>query len=458
MRSRRSLHSLILCAAAGLLLASSSAAQADDWPQWMGRQRDGVWRETGLLQKFPEGGPKVLWRTPLGAGYSGPAVAGGRVFVMDFARATDDQGQPLRATRKGIPGTERLVCCDARDGKIVWKHEYECPYTISYPTGPRTTPLVDEGRVYVLGAMGDLAQLDAADGKVLWSKNLVNEYKTDPPVWGYAAHPLVDGELLYCLVGGEGSAVAAFNKNTGKEVWKALSTAEVGYSPPMIYEIGGQRQLIIWLSEAIYGLDPATGKELWKQEYPLGVPTQRPVVNIITVKQADEMLFISTFYHGPMMVKVDADKGASVVWKGKSNTPVLPDGAHAMMATPVFKDGYGYAVGALGELRCFKTDTGKQQWQTYAPIGGKKTDCGNAFIIPQGDHYVMFNDQGDLILADLSPEGYKEIDRAHVLDPVGFARGRDIVWSHPAFANRCVFARNDKEMICVSLAEGESES
>ena len=175
-----------------------NTARADDWPQWMGPKRDGVWREMGLLEKFPEGGPKVLWRTPLGSGYSGPAVAGGRVFVMDFARATDEQGQPLRATRKGIPGSERLVCCDARDGKLVWKHEYECPYTISYPTGPRTTPLVENDRVYMLGAMGELAQLNAADGKVLWSKNLVSQYKTEPPVWGYAAHPLVDGELLYC--------------------------------------------------------------------------------------------------------------------------------------------------------------------------------------------------------------------------------------------------------------------
>jgi outer membrane protein assembly factor BamB len=437
--------------AAALLAGPICALQADDWPQWLGENREGVWRETGLLEKFPAAGPKILWRTPLGIGYSGPAVAADRVYVMDFERATDEKGEPRRATRQGIPGRERLVCLSATDGKPIWTHDYDCPYTISYPSGPRTTPLVHQGRVYALGAMGDLLCLDAADGKPRWSKNLVSEYKHEAPVWGYAAHPLIDGDLLYCLVGGQGSAVVAFHKDTGEQVWKALSTEEIGYSPPVIFDVAGKRQLVIWLSEAIYGLDPATGAVFWKQEYPIKVPPQRPAVNIITVKKVADSLFISTFYHGPMMLKVDA-AGASVAWKGKSNSPVLPDGAHCLMATPVFKDGYGYAVGCLGELRCFDVETGKQLWQTYEPVAGKKADCGTVFIVPQGDRYVMFNDQGDLILADLSPEGYREIDRAHILDPVSFARGRDIVWSHPAFARRAVFARNDKEIVCVSLA------
>ncbi|HEV3115823.1 MAG TPA: PQQ-binding-like beta-propeller repeat protein, partial [Gemmataceae bacterium] len=201
---------------AGVLAAlvctiTAAPSFALDWPQWLGPTRDGVWRENGLLARFPAGGPKVLWRIAIGGGYSGPAVADGRVYVMDRQRAVDDNGKPRRPTRSGIPGNERVLCLSSADGKLLWKYEYDCPYTISYPSGPRTTPLVHEDSVYTLGAMGDLLCLDRSNGKVRWAKNLAKEYKLDsPPVWGYAAHPLLDGDLLYCLVGGEGSAVVAF--------------------------------------------------------------------------------------------------------------------------------------------------------------------------------------------------------------------------------------------------------
>ena len=158
---------------------------------------------------------------------------------MDRQRAKDEAGKPLRPTRNGILGNERILCLSAADGRLLWKSDYDCPYKISYPSGPRTTPLVRDRILYTLGAMGDLRCQDADTGKLRWSKNLGKEYKTDAPVWGWAAHLLLDGNLLYCLVGGEGSAVVAFNKDNGKVVWKALTSAEVGYSPPMIYEAGG---------------------------------------------------------------------------------------------------------------------------------------------------------------------------------------------------------------------------
>jgi len=221
----------------------------------------------------------------------------------------------------------------------------------------------------------------------------------------------------------------------------------------MIYEAGGKRQLIIWLSESINALDTATGKVYWTKPYPADGQPQRPAVNIATVRRMDDLLFVSTYYHGPMMLKLAADKpDAQVLWKGKSNNVAKPDGVHILMAAPVLKDGYLYGVCANGELRCLKADTGEQVWETYAATGGKKTDCGTAFLVPQGDRFILFNDQGDLILAELSPQGYREIDRAHILEPVQEVRGRQVVWSHPAFAQRCVFARNDKEMVCLSLA------
>jgi len=434
-------------------MAAAPYALAEGWPQWFGTQRDGVWHETGLIEKFPKSGPKTLWHAPLGTGYSGPAVEGNRVYVMDRRRAMGPDGQPQRPSRRGIPGTERIVCLDAKTGRDIWHHEYDCAYTISYPSGPRTTPVINEGRVYCLGAMGNLVCLNAADGSPRWSKKLVDLYKQEVPLWGYASHPLIDGDLLYCEVGGPGSAIVAFNKRTGAEVWKALTSAEIGYSPPMIYELGGKRQLVVWLSDAIYGLDPATGKQFWMHAYPDGIPLQNPAVNIITVKKIDDMLFLSTYYNGPMMLRIDAENRAVVAWKGTSSSATKPDGAHCLMATPVFKDGYGYAIGNMGELRCFKAKTGEKVWQTMAPLGGKKVDCGTVFIVPQGDRFVMLGDQGDLIFADLSPQGYKELDRAHILDADAVTRGRNVVWSHPAFADGCIFARNDREMVCVSLAK-----
>jgi outer membrane protein assembly factor BamB len=374
----------------------------------------------------------------------------------ESAKGPDGKAAPPPA-RAGRPGKERVLCLGATDGKLLWKHEYDCTYRISYGTGPRTTPLVEQGRVYTLGAMGRLCCLDADTGKPRWSRDLLGEYKPDVPAWGWAASPLLDGDLLYCLVGGEDSAVVAFHKDTGKEVWKALTTQEIGYSPPVLVEAGGKRQLIVWLSETINSLDPATGKVYWTQKYPTSGPPQRPAVNIATPRRLGDLLFFTSAYHGPMMLKLAADRpAATVAWKGKSNRMERPDGLHSLMPTPVLKDGYIYGVCANGELRCVDARTGKQVWETYAAVGGKKTDCGTAFLVPQGDRFVLFNDHGDLILAELTPAGYREIDRAHILAPVQHARGRDVVWSHPAFARRCVFARNDQELICVSLAETDN--
>jgi outer membrane protein assembly factor BamB len=424
-----------------------------DWPQWLGPERAGVWRETGLVDRFPAGGPKKVWRAPLGPGNGGPAVAGGRVYVMDRVPAPKADGKPPAGKRGDSPGKERVVCLDATDGKLLWQHAYDCRYTVDYRTGPRTTPVVHGGRVYTLGTMGDLYCLDAVTGAVRWAKNLAREYGAEPPVWGWAASPLLDGQLLYCLVGGKGSAVVALDKDTGKEAWKALTAEEIGYSPPVLIEAGGKRQLIVWHGESVNGLDPATGRVYWTQPYPAEGEPQRPVPTIATVRRASDLLFLTSVYHGPMMLRLAPDRPAvSVLWKDKTKKPTRPVGLHCLMSTPVLKDGHIYGVCANGELRCCDMKTGDQLWETYAPVGGEKADCGTVFLVPQGERFVLFNDSGELILADLTPKGYAEIDRARIIEPVEFSRGRHVVWAHPAFANRCVYARNNKEIVCVSLA------
>jgi outer membrane protein assembly factor BamB len=432
----------------------ATTAQADDWPQWLGPRRDGVWRETGIVEKLPEGGPKVLWRIPVNNGYCGPAVADGRVFLLDRVAGKMPERKRGERAIPQIPGNERVLCLDARTGTQVWEHAYESAYRIDYPAGPRATPVVAEGRVFALGAMGDLRCLDAASGKLLWAVNFVTNFNTEPPVWGWAAHPLLDGERLICLVGGTNSAVVAFHKDTGRELWRALTAHEIGYAPPVILDIAGNRQLLIWHPDAVAGLEPKSGQVLWTHKYPIDAKPQRPEVTIATPRFDGRRLFLTQYYKGSVMLEVSSNPpGAKVLWNrhGKIGSD-FSDGLHTVMTTPVFKDGFIYGVCGQGEMRCLDAANGDRQWETYAPTGGKKAPLSNAFIVAQANRFWIWNDQGELILASMTPKGYEEISRAKLLEPQENTRGRDVLWCHPAFANRCAYVHNGKELICVSLA------
>jgi outer membrane protein assembly factor BamB len=460
---------LVVLLVVGLIPASLFA---DDWPQWLGPQRDGVWREKGLIEKFPAGGPKILWRQPISEGYSGPAVAGGKVFVTNRVRAKGAES-PKSAfdTKTKVDGVERVLCFDGKTGQPLWQYEYKCVYQVSYGAGPRTTPVVSGDKVYTLGTMGDLVCLNVKDGKPVWSKNFTTLYNISTPQWGFSGNPLVDGNRLICLVGGQGSVVVAFDKNTGQELWKNLSANQPGYAPPMIYGFGGKRELILWHAEAVNGLDPETGKLYWTQPFGSqkvggGKSEVRAGMSIPTPRKlGQDQLFLTCFYDGSLMLKLDADK-PSVLWK-RSKPVVDPqpgetEQLHCVMSTPVIRDGYIYGLCSYGELRCIDAKTGERKWETFAVTGGKEIRWGNAFIVQLGegsDRYILFNEQGDLIIARLTPEKYEEISRAHILEPTntmaaGFGgKNRIVVWSHPAFADRCVFARNDREIVCVSMAE-----
>jgi outer membrane protein assembly factor BamB len=425
------------------LVALAGLARGDDWPQWLGPKRDGVWREDGILKKFPSEGPKARWRTEIGGGYAGPAVAGGKVYLTDRIVGPKTSGAK-------IPGSERVLCLNEQDGKVLWKHEYDCPYDMAYPAGPRATPLIEGDRVYTLGAEGHLFCFQKDSGKIFWSRDFKKDFGASTPVWGFAGHPLIEGNKLICLVGGQGSVAVAFDKLTGKEIWRALTAKEPGYSPPTMIEAGGRRQVIIWHPESINSLDPETGKVFWS------VPMEvRSGLSIPTPRQHGDLLFITSFYNGPIMLRLAKDKpAAAVVWRGKSSSERNTDGLHSIMSTPVFDGDYIYGVCSYGQLRCLKAATGERVWETFeATTGGKEVRWANAFLVKNGDRYFLPNEKGDLIIARLTPKGYEEISRVHLLEPTNTAAGRDVVWSHPAFANRSVYARNDKELICVSLAE-----
>ena len=203
-----------LIAVFSLLLTTH--ASGDDWPRWMGLKADNVWRESGIIEKFPEGGPKVLWRSKVAGGYSGPAIAAGKVFVTDYTAAGNVKVANFE--RKEFSGIESVICLNEKDGVEIWKHEYPVKYTISYPAGPRCTPIYDDGMLYTLGSEGDLFCFDANDGKIIWKKSLISDYGTKAALWGYAAHPLIDGNNIVTLAGGANSHIVALNKMTGDEV------------------------------------------------------------------------------------------------------------------------------------------------------------------------------------------------------------------------------------------------
>lgn len=424
-----------------------SLLRADDWPQWLGPQRDSQYREEGVVDRIPEQGLNVKWRAPIGLGYAGPAVAGGRVYVMDYLKedgiVANNPGGPDR-----LQGKERVLCLDANTGKVLWKHAYDRPYQISFGGGPRTTCTIDEGRVFALGAEGNLWCLDAESGKVLWSKDFVADYAAKSPFWGVAAHPLVDGELLYCVVGAADGVAMAFDKRTGREVWRSLTAREQGYCPPTMIEHGGRKQLLIWHAESLNSLDPLTGKPHWS--VPL-VPDFG--MAIAAPRQLGQHLYASGYGDAAVLLKL-ADQSPAVeeVWRGEPKSAV-----YSANVTPFLEEGmiYGCDISSSALMGVRLAD-GRRLWQTLAPTLGEggRGRYGTAFLVKHRDRFFLFTEKGDLILARLSPQGYKELGRFHVLEPTSQTFGRQVVWSHPAFAQRCLFARNDQEIVCVSLERG----
>ena len=413
------------------LAPSVGRLHADDWPQWMGPHRDNVWREEGLLKSFPEGGPTVVWRAPLAGGYAGPAVAGGRVFVTDFVKGDGPQG------------TERVLCLDATSGDLLWQREDPATYNISYPAGPRCTPLVEGDRVYTLGAEGNLLCLAVADGTLLWSRNLTADYRTKPATWGYASHPLIDGDRLICIAGTDVAHAVALNKHTGEEIWRTGTALEQGYCPPVILEAAGVRQLILMKPSGMYAVEPETGGLLWETPYNAdnGSIIMQPV-------RIGDYLYIGGFQEKNLLLTLRQDTpGVEVVWRNKRQ-----HGISAVNVQPFVLDGHLCGFHEKGDLRVVAIPSGEVVVSDGGPLPGRLQGCGTAFITRQADRYFLFTETGDLVIAELSPEGYTERDRAHLIEPTNVAFGRDVVWCPPAYAERSIFVRNDAELIRVSLA------
>lgn len=431
-----------------LLLSISETCSADDWSGWMGNRRDGVYRETGIVDEITRDGLPIKWRKPIAGGYAGPAAAGSRIFVFDYLKqsgdAFNDPGQ-----RANVNGNERLTAFDADSGDQLWQYEYPCPYSISYPAGPRCTPTVDADRVYLLGAEGDLKCLRVDNGSLVWERNLKQDFGVEAPIWGFASHPLVDGDLLYTMVGGPGQGIVAFDKLSGEVRWKALD-AKTGYCPPSIIQAANTRQLIVFHPEGVASLNPSSGDVYWEipitPDYEMSIT--RPMVD-------GNRLYVSSIRTESLMIELDETKpAAKELWRGEPKQAV-----HCANSTPLFVNGVVYGTDCNdGNLVAVDGNNGQQLWTTFQATKPGETRYirhGTAFLtrIGQSDRYFLMSESGDLLIARLTEKGFEERGRFHVLEPTAECFGRSVVWSHPAYANRTLYARNDQEIVAVDLSQ-----
>ncbi len=422
--------------AAFLLSTLAAQSPADDWPQWRGPQRDGVWRETGLIDKFDSPQIELKWKVPIGSGYCGPIVTDGRVYVMDL------QNDPEQG--------ERVLCFDASDGKPVWQFFYQCPYRdVKYPAGPRASVTLDEGRAFALGAKGHFHCLDASTGELLWKKTPGQDYDVDVPIWGIASAPIVVDDLVIAQVGAtDGACLIAWEKSTGRRRWQALDD-RASYSAPILIEQAGRRVLVCWTGENLVGLDPLEGTVYWKVPF----KAAKMIINVPTPVVEANRIFLTAFYDGAMMVRFAADElTAEQLWRRRGLSEKQTDALHSMIVTPIFDGDHLYGVDSYGELRCLDAATGDRIWEDQTAV--PRARWSNIHMVRNGNRVWMFNERGELLIARLSPKGFEEISRAKLIEPtMAQLRQRGgVCWSHPAYAGKCIFARNDKELVCADLS------
>lgn len=422
------LSGTILAAAFTLLWLLTAAIRAEDWPQWRGPNRDGVWSETGILDSFPADGLKIRWRAPVGPGWSSPVVAKGRVYLTD-------------SELKKPKAKERVRCFEESTGKPLWTHSYDVIYpewafTDKQEYGPVATPVVQDGKVYTVGANGHVHCIDAQKGTVLWKRPLDQQYPVS--VLECRASPLIDGNLLILFIAKKsGACVMALDKVTGKEVWSAIDERATN-SSPVIISAGGKKQLIVWTTDSVTSLEPKTGKTYWRERL-LTV-----VDNVVATPVYHENLLLI----GGLMLKLDTAKpGASVLWPA---TRAISRRILSNTSTAMFRGDQVFSAKSSGDLVCLESSTGKQVWET-----DKVTDLksgASIHLTANGDAVFLYTDKGELIRAQLTAKGYKEISRSRLLEPTYAFSGRKVAWSPPAYANRHVFARSEKELVCASLA------
>jgi outer membrane protein assembly factor BamB len=398
----RRLLSTVLC-----LGLATGLADAADWPQYRGPNRDGISAEPAVLRSWSPDGPRVLWKVPIGEGYSQVVAAKGRLFTLD-TRGDDEQA----------------VALDAATGKQVWRVRIDRKLVNDQGNGPRSTPTVDGDLLYVLSASGRLAALRAANGQTVWQHDLRAEYGATPPNWGVASSPLVEGNLLLVHVGGSGNrSIMAFDKTSGKPAWGSQSDA-AGYAAPIAVTVRGVRQAIFFTGGAVVSVAPKDGRLYWRIPW----HTDFDVNASTPVFFPPDKLFVSSGYDtggGLFQIRVSGNDVTAVeVWRSRE--------MKNQFSSSVLHNGtlYGFDNATLKAL---DAATGKERW--------KQRGFGHGSLILAGGQLVVLSDRGKLALLEATPEEYRERGSTQVLE------GK--CWTAPSLANGRLYLRNQEQLVAL---------
>ena len=406
----RSLHSLAVPLA---VWAAAITLVAQDWPQFLGPQRDGTYTGTPIADSWPAGGPTRVWERRVGAGFAGPVVVGDRLIL--FHRV----------------GREEVVEAIATEtGETIWRYDYPTSYRddFGFDEGPRSVPVVVGGRVYAFGAQGQLHAVDLETGAGIWRQDTHARYDVRKGFFGAAGSPLVEDGRVIANVGGRRGGIVAFDATTGKGLWTATND-EASYSSPVGATFGGRRHALFFTRTGLVGLDPESGDVLFQKRWRSRIGSS---VNAATPLVVGNLVFISASYGtGAALLRVD---GEALVdeWRGD-------DIMSNHYATAVVHDGVLYGYHGRQEyspsLRGVDLGTGEVYWSADRFGGGTLTLAGHRLLI--------LRESGELMLAEASPDGFAPVARAQILPGV--------VRAYPALADGRLYARNTDTLVAVDL-------
>lgn len=386
----------------------AESVRADDWPQWRGPEHDGISRETGLIDSWPEGGPKELWRIPLGEGFSAASVVGSSAYTM-YSEGDD----------------EYVICLDTANGNMRWRVRSGDTFKDSLGDGPRATPTVHEGRVYSHGATGSVLCLDAETGDKLWGFNSLEKFDADNVGWGLSASPFIVGDKVILVVGGRaGNSLVALNKDSGQTIWTSLSD-KAGYATPILIEVDGMKQLVVFTGAAVVGVSPTDGAELWR--YPWKTTEDANVAQPIS--HGNRLFISSGFDSGAAMLELtvrDGKTNVSELW--------LSNRMKNFMSSSILIDGYLYGFSST-ILTCMDFQTGEVKWI--------QRGFGRGSLLAADGKLIIYSERAKLVLAEISPESFRQLAAANVLS------GK--TWTVPTLANGRLYVRNDKELVCLKF-------
>jgi outer membrane protein assembly factor BamB len=389
---------------------AAPAAASNYWTNFRGPKRDGKYDETTVSTNWPSSGLPQLWKQPVGVGHASFVVADGKAYTIEQRRSQ-----------------EVVAAYDINNGRELWTQKWNADFTDSTGDGPRATPTWDNGRIYALGATGELRCLDANTGSVFWGKNILSDNQAKNLPWAMAASPLIVDDKVIVLPGGtSGKSVVAYNKLTGAPVWKVLSDVQA-YVSPMLVDLAGRRQIVVVSSTRVVGLTPEKGDLLWSYTWDtdMGINVSMPIV-----VDRDRFFISSGYGKGAALVEVKGSGNtytASTIWENKN--------MKNKFNTSVLYNGYIYGLDE-GIMVCLDVNTGERKW--------KEGRFGYGQIILTNGHLIVTSDQGEVALLKATPEKYTEVAR--------FTAVQGQTWNYPAIASGRLLVRNSNEMAAYDLS------